>query len=452
MPIGFPGMQSQGSRGSNSGFGNLLGYGGNAPGVDTDDINALLQQYGGINLPGSGPTGLFERTGLENNHPRLAYGLDNALIALGNMGPTGPTIGDNISNVARGLQSIGPTRQGQQMAPTVMALQMAQQVAALKGASAYQGREQAMANYYNDRTSAQRDVADTNAASRLQVAQSKNAMLAGKEGMVLADGTVGLPEVGDDGNIKYTSHPEIDAKAFQKAQNRKQLQGIMGNSTEGSIIQGMLGDDPDSYASKTGKGRQAYFKDANSIMLQHKTAAAGVGVGGAQNRLDQSEWATNQQKQFSQISSGPGTAAIREKRVDSRAQEIFMGSQGKIGLSDARKQAEQEQTAHQGKLMNAWGQFSLLSPDQQKNAGGINGYLQQQGYDVNSDTFSTPRTGAQPQTPPPSASPMPGMSIKDSTKATGQGGATGQAQARTPQTSLSPNVQAIIDSLNGKPQ
>jgi hypothetical protein len=403
MPANTPGGGNFGRAGSMaSGFGNLLGMGGSSPGIDYDQINALLQQFGGMNVSEGRPTGLFENTGWGQSHPGFSGGLDNALIALSNMGEPSATIGGNISNVARGLSSVGPTRQAQRMAPTMMALQMAGEVAKLRQASANIGREGAMASYYGNRNQTAEDIAQ----SRMQVGMAKNAMLAGKEGMILANGQVGLPEVDDNGKINYVPHPEIDPKEFKRSQGRKQLAGMLGGGTEGAIIQGMLGDDPDSYASKSGKGRQAYFKDANTILLQHRTAAAGVGADSRRDVNDQNTWVRDQQTQFNNVYKGPGTAGIREKRIDTDMQQTFMAPGYKGDLASARKEAEGRAQQHQGRLQQSWSEFSLMDPDEQRQRDGIMGYLGSKGYDPTTDTFAAPRTGA--AAPRPAASVMPG--------------------------------------------
>jgi len=398
MPANTPGGNSLDRAGSmRSGFANLLGMGGNAPGIDYDQINALLQQFGGGRVEDSGPTGPFENTGWGQNHPRFSGGLDNALIALSNMGEPSPTIGGNISNVARGLQSVGPTRQMQRMAPIMMALEQAKQVASLQQSTANIGREGAMAGYYSGRNQTASDIAQ----SKMNVALQKQQMLAGKEGQILADGTVGLPDIDDNGRVTYVSHPELNPKEFVKQQRKQKIAGIMGNSTEGLIIQGMLGDDPESFKG----GPDAYWKQANSIMLDHKKAAAGVSTGGAGDRLTQGEWFANQKDQFNNIYKGPGTAGIREKRIDTRAQEIFLERGGKTPLDKARSDAQWEDQQHRGRLQQAWSEFSLMNPDEQKARGGIMGYLGQQGYDPMQDVFAAPRTGAPAPGRVPSAMP-----------------------------------------------
>ena len=412
MPVGFPGGGNFGRSGAQSGFGQLLGYGGGEPNMDYDQINALLQHFGGLSVsPDYKPQGVFENMPwISKRAPALAGGLDNALIALSNMGPTGSTAGENISNVARGLQSIGPTRQAQAMAPTLMALQMAQGVAGLQQSAANINREGAMAEYYSGRNDASNYTADQrrNAAlirGQFQAASAQHGpqVITGKNGKQM----VGVPSLDDDGNLKYEEHPEIDVNEFRKQQTHQKLASAFGGGTEGAIIGGMLssglGPDgtPESYTRRNpmlgkpgAKGPDAFWADANNILLQHRTAAAGVNQGGAAQRQQTGLWATNQRDAFKNIYQNPGTAGIREKRIDARSQEIFMAPGFSGTRSDAKRQAQNEAQAHQSKLQDLWGQYSLLDEDAQQKAGGITGYLGQQGYDARTDTFQN-RSGAQ---------------------------------------------------------
>lgn len=436
MATGFPSSGNFGASGQNSGFGNLISGGSGQPEIDYDQVNALLQHFGGIGLANSGyqQQGLFENmSGISKRAPALAAGLDNALISLSAMGPTGATAGDNISNVARGLSAIGPTRRAQAMAPVQNAFAMAGEVAKLQQASANVGRETAMANYYTGLNQNRLDVANTRADASMygadqraaatdahteaisRIAANRNAMLAGKEPQLLADGTVGLPTVNDDGTITYQSHPEIDAKEFAKERQRKQTQGALGGGVEGAIIGGMLGDDPASFKG----GPKAYWNAANNILLQHRTAAAGVSQGGADNRQGVNEWNTSQKSLFNNIFTGGTSAGARENRIKQRRQELMAGG---ADYTAAGKQASSEAEAHRGKLNSLWGQYNLMDPGAQQKAGGIVGYLGQNGYDPNTDSFSAPRTGAQPAA---GGSPMPG------------GAKPG----------VSPAVQAILDQL-----
>jgi hypothetical protein len=428
MPIGFPGGGNF-SRSGTSGLGNLLGYGGGPPEVDNDQINALLQHFGGLGVqPDYKPQGLFENMPwLSKRSPALAGGLDNALIALSNMGPTGSTAGENISNVARGVSSIGPTRRMQQMAPTMMALQMAGEVAKLQQASANIGREGAMAQYYGGRNAAT-EYAANQRLSGVQARAQMSAATSQHGPQIIQDAkgnpVVGVPDIDDEGHLIYQPHPEIDVKEFQKQQNSKKLNAMLGGGVEGSIIQGMLGDDPSAYKG----GPQAYWNKANDILLQHRKAAAGVSAGGAADRQGSSQWFTSNQTQIKDVLSGPGTAAIREKRTDTRAGQIFQQAGGKLSLDAATSQAQQEEQNHKGRIQQAISEYSQMDEDTQRKSGGFMGYLQQQGYDPTTDSFRAPRTGA----------PAPKVSVM---------GAPQSNQVQAPNPGNSPAVQAIINSL-----
>lgn len=425
-----PGTGNFARSGQQSGFGSLLGLGGGEPEVDNDQINALLQHFGGLSVPDQyQPQGAFESMPwISKRAPSLAYGMDNALIALANMGPTGKTAGENISNVARGLQSIGPTRQAQAMNPMLMALQMAGHVAGLQQSQANIEREGAMAGWYNDRTGsaeriqASRAEAQKYAADqRLNSAMAKNAMLSGKEGQILADGTVGLPEVDDNFQVKYVSHPEIDPKAWAKNQQKSKMAGIMGGSMEGLVATGMLGDDPEAYVRQNpmfgkpgAKGAVAYWSDANSIMLQHREAAAGVTAASHTQEATTGNFRKTQDELWKNVMSGDTSASIRQKRQDAREQQIFMertkARPGSVTPEQVAHDAQWETQQHVGRLQQLYGQYSGLSEQEQQRQGGVMGFLARQGYDPLSDQF-TNRTGAS-EGPAPNA--MPGLPAQGS--------------------------------------
>lgn len=73
-----------------------------APGIDLD---ALMQHVQSL----ASPYAALPNSPFFQAHPAFAGGLNSALIAASNT-PQGHTIGENISGVARGLSSIGPTQ------------------------------------------------------------------------------------------------------------------------------------------------------------------------------------------------------------------------------------------------------------------------------------------------------------------------------------------------------
>jgi hypothetical protein len=425
------------NQGFGKGFQSLLGMGGAGPDASGDAINALLQQFGGINVPAPQQTGLFENTGWGGRHPALSGGLDNALIALGNMGPTGPTAGDNISNVARGLQSIGPTRQMQRLAPVMAALQMAQGVAGLQQSAANINREGAMAQYYGGRNAATEYAANQRLAgvqsrATLSAAQAQHGPQIGIDPATNKP-SVMYPTIDDDGNLKMVPHPEIDVNEFKKSQQKQKVASILGGSFEGLVTQGMLGDDPDSYVKKNTKGKviaqgpQAYWNDANNILLQHRTASAGVSSTGASNRQDTGNWHSDQSKLFTGlVGKEPGKDQIENEAILESQKSGF-----KVTPQEAEAKVRSNREQVKGQLQKHWGDFSLLDEDEQRRQGGIMGYLQKQGYDPTTNKFGpVARTGA-PQAAAPNVM-----------------GGGAKATAPSPK-GLDPAVQAIIDSLNG---
>lgn len=96
------------------------------PSQMTDAGNAMLNAMG---MPNYQPRlNLFTSNAFAQAHPHAAGALQGALATIANMGETGPTVGDAISGVARGLMGgIGMQREfqySQAMAPWMMAQQM----------------------------------------------------------------------------------------------------------------------------------------------------------------------------------------------------------------------------------------------------------------------------------------------------------------------------------------
>lgn len=399
-------------------FGQLLGLGGGSPDVNYDQINALLQQFGGLSVSPPRPIGLAESTGWGQQHPGLSGGIDNALITLANMGQPSMSIGGNISNVARGLQSIGPTRAAQSAAQLMLPLQAAGEVAKLRGAQANIEREGAMAKYYGSRNDTAEAVADRralasehNADRRAEASVQGRAIAAAKDPLLMKDGTVGLPEWDDDTqSMKIVSHPEIDPKSVKHSQ----LQKLLGGGAEGAIIIGKLGGDPESYQRRNpmlgkvgAKGSAAFWDDADKIYSGHRAIGPGINQSGADVRQDKATWNSAQGTLFKNLMDDHAKSS--ESRVTARAQEIlFSQPKGSADPSKAMAQAQQEEDNRKGQIMGAKGEFDMLDPEEQMGRGGIMGFISSKGYDVATHTFKAvpTRTGAavpQPQKTAPSS-------------------------------------------------
>src|SRR6185437_2195759 len=93
----------------------------------------------GMNAPTSDPYALMQRaqayyqspyatfspnSPLGRLNPAIASGVDNGLLTLANMGPTGATAGENISNVARGLVGARNFNQERAMNAAMLPAQM----------------------------------------------------------------------------------------------------------------------------------------------------------------------------------------------------------------------------------------------------------------------------------------------------------------------------------------
>lgn len=122
-------------------------------------VQDMLGQYGmsipdnikqNFMLPEAGTDNFFGR------HPHLAGGIENAFMAVANMGPTSMSAGDNISNVARAIMAIPGERREHAISQIMAPFQTAQMLGELgkTGAEAQRFREQgeyykARAGYYD---------------------------------------------------------------------------------------------------------------------------------------------------------------------------------------------------------------------------------------------------------------------------------------------------------------
>jgi hypothetical protein len=101
------------------------------PQMDPDLINSYLGRFG-TSLPSHiDPNILFGNAApgsFADRHQRIAGALDNATGVLANMGPPGATVGENISNVARGLMGNKVAHQQNAMAQVMAPFGMANQI------------------------------------------------------------------------------------------------------------------------------------------------------------------------------------------------------------------------------------------------------------------------------------------------------------------------------------
>lgn len=200
---------------------------------DPGAINAALQPYG-VQLPTSyQQPGMFENMGWGQRHPGLATGLDNALIAVAGMGPTGETAGENISNVARGVMGIGPYRRQYLSEQAMVPFQIAKEVGGLQAQQSYMQMQKAMAGYYGDRGQAALQANQ----QRLESAQIKAQMESGKELQVMTDASgkkfVGRPDYDmEKGTFNYVP-TNIDVGEFEAERQRRGVAGIFGSDTNG---------------------------------------------------------------------------------------------------------------------------------------------------------------------------------------------------------------------------
>ena len=411
---------------------------GGLPDIDPSQINALLSQFGGMSIPDHPqPQGLFENASWMHGAPGVAHGLDNALIALSNMGPSSLSAGDNISNVARGLSAIGPTRNAQSAAQYQMPLMMAGEVAKLQTAQSEMGRNAAMAGYYGGRNDSAEAVATTRAQGANQVALTRaeyglrgREIAATKEARVVTgpDGKqmVGNPVWDADQGLIYKPDPTIDVKAFQAEKTKSAVHGLLGNSLDGIRVLGAVGMPPDM-SDIHAPGNAKWWKGVNSRIDQIQSMKPNIFTGAAANRQTDADWIRNSDTNVKAYQDAHG--AESKTRIATRVQA--MQSDPKLAGLDYGEQmriAGSEEQMRSNQLQDAVNAYKQLQIPQQKQVGGVSGWLQKRGYD--------PATR--------------GFTRQDTTQDTSAAGNTGNAmgtQQTAPGPKLSPNVQAIIDSL-----
>ena len=256
--------------------------------MDPNSINATLQPYG-VQLPTSyQQPGIAENTGWGQRHPGIATGIDNALIAVAGMGPTGDTAGENISNVARGVMGIGPYRRQYASEQAMVPFQIAKEVGGLQAQQSYMQMQKAMAGYYGDRGQA----ALAKNQIDLQKAQLRTEMERMKEPMLMdapdpqnpgkTIKAVGFAKYNDDlTDFKYVPDYSLDAQGFMQKQRMDKLSGTFGVGTgkDGAVIWAQMakelgkniGDvEPDM--SKWGPKERDAFLSASDYAAKHTTS------------------------------------------------------------------------------------------------------------------------------------------------------------------------------------
>lgn len=146
-PGGFAGGGGPMGRGMNPGIAggmtepDLMGGG-------YDALNEFVKSNFGFELPKPKTNILFPEPTQGNfsgQHPTATRAIENALLGA-SLTQSGNTVGENISNIARGVLGVGPTRDAMRMGPMNQALGMAQDISALKRMTAMTDEAKAQAD------------------------------------------------------------------------------------------------------------------------------------------------------------------------------------------------------------------------------------------------------------------------------------------------------------------
>ncbi len=382
--------------------------------------NPLLGDFPVRGLPFEGRNDWFGR------HPRLGQGLDNALIALSNMDEPSPTIGGNISNVARGFLSIGQTRRG--LRQQEMQDEMAPQLAALgiQKTQADIDLSRAHADYYRKMPE---ERAATAAAQRA-ASIARGELSARPE---LMYGPTSNPMVGHrnydekTGEIKLVPDPSADPTPLIKEKHT----GMLGGGLQGAIISNYL-----EYKLGGTGGLAAHIKQNGGfvdpkLMAEAQKAAltpgseTGLGavLGAFFKREEIAEMKRELGKREDFFNKLYDPAAMHDpspQQFDAKLGELRDPTKVSAFFTK-RKQAQQG-------LRRLHGYYSMAPMDWQMQKSPAD-FLRENGFDPDTGEYNPPSAK-------PAANPMhPTPSHSSATPTTPTSGG------------LSPNVQAIIDQL-----
>lgn len=377
--------------------------GGDPSDISSGGVNDILQGTG-VSIPDQSqlkPLGPFENMSAMSGHPGLARGMDNAMIALAGMGPTGATAGENIGNVARGVMGIQPQRTAYMWQQLEAPLNYAKEVGGIEAQQAMAKMHTAMAGYYGDRGTAalQRN------ATQLEMERMKQEMLSGKEMQIQKDPTTGKdvvmrPTIGDDFKLGWEP-TNIDPGAFKQGQHRQAFMTRWGNTLDAAYIGEHMASHyggwdkiPDTLDLEGLKVFQAAAKVSPSAQR------VGMTQGGATNRTELTQWDNDQRDMLKNLLPNPKLSATEQKEIeDSAVAKAPAGTtfterrKLKSNAVDAELQRRSQQ---HDQIMRGFGSFMALPEDTQRQYGGLTGYLQSQGGMPNP---SASATGAAPSGP-----------------------------------------------------
>lgn len=423
-------------------MGNPMQGGGGTPPIDPEALNAVLKAYG-VQMPSRlQPPGPLEAMGQNGSalpgvggfmarHPGIATAGDNALIALGNMGPTSQSAGDNISNVARAVLGVQPYRRQQEAQQFEAPLAAAKEVGGLQTQQAMLQRDQSYIDYQKHRDSfydAQAQRMENLNETNLQIAQARGqASILGHElsaKHVLITGQDGKPAVGYERFNPTTQ--QIEVAPLEGADPRQLLmehhQQAFGGGNTGAMIGNNvamafggydkipLGPDgmPDVNAPVPGSNKRLgqFVNDVNDRITYQTRVAPLLATAAGKDKLPPGEaekWKAQQSgwnDEFKTLRYGNP----KSKDLDTQISDYM--TRNKVSDPDVAESAvrasQQQHDDRLGQMQDAW---RALSPQDQMNYGGPRAYLKSQGYNATTHTFSQAPAAPQTSTTPSPVAP-----------------------------------------------
>lgn len=396
---------------------------GGPPTMDTSQLDSLLQSYG-VQLPSSYvQPGPLENSPMQNSHPGLARGLDNALITASLMGPSGRTAGENISNAARGVLGVGPYRREFQAQQAMLPLQVAGVIGGLQAQQGAIKRDTAMAGYYGDRGQAALETV----AQKTQAAITRENMLGTKQ-MQLGKDSLGNPVVQEpfidphdaDMQVQWRNRPDIDPHQFAQQQTHGKIaQGFGGGVAGETITLNLEQKYGDKLPALLQSPTSEFIRDLNSTVAGvNKMSGSYQGTQLRQDSVPAST-AFQERVKANQVQLGGMKYGIKDhdKAVKNEASRLMRSSAdsgGSVDLKQLQTQAEANvsyKEDHDRQLDDLYGRYAQLPPEVQGSVDFSSWAQKEGGYNPQSHTFATHGTAPPGATPP--ASPMGGLSPSD---------------------------------------
>ena len=404
--------------------------GGGPPQMDTSTLNQILSPYG-VQEPDSylQPGPLENNRGFNMAHPQLASRLDNALIAVSLMGPTGATAGENISNAARGILGVGNYRRQFAAQQAAIPIEMAGKIAGLQHLGAESEELRARGEYYRNlpKMWENRDQQRLNAALvRSQIQGAEHPRLMKDAG---GNEYVATPQVDNDGNITW-QHSDIDPMEFKREQVKTKASNMFGGGLHGGVFSTQLAA---KYGDRLGElmanPTAEFAKDVNQFYTKMQQESASYQGIGARNNEPISQ--SDRSKEALRASQKQLDSYMFQKsdmdpaKVRSALAPALLNSGATLDQVEAQVQAQiAGMKQHNSQLDGMWNAYTRMPPEFQAQYD-FGTYASNSGYDFRTRHFQPVGGAPQQQPQAQQQGPMPGA----------------------PGSGLSPNVQAIINAL-----